>query len=688
MWAEIDGKKTEWKWDGLRAATGLVWVVAARVVAESDPTPQPHLTHLTPKTTSLIDSSALLFFRTQLLAFRPWHWTCDGVLTPPSTPARGTGAASFFSSVPDQPSLDKDLHARCLSVVEDWVIGFLQRCGTAVWRARQVEEDNAGGGAPSAATASSSTSGDHHPTRSTRFSSSSHRASSPTTATTTSPVPATRLPPSDPPFTSLLLLLHLLFRGRPDSSSALRFWRTPACVGFLNHARDTTSATARAAVFLAIVGVAEGGRCAGEAFRYLEGAGGGRGFGGAGGIAGYGTGMGQQHHLCSWKALAAGVEYSTRVAVQSASAGPTATSTTTTPTTESAILTAFLHLLRTVVSYHTPARLALSGLHPHPHPHQRYAMLDLCVALAVAPVPAGVKAAAVGAVGGMCEGRDGAAEWVWKVVEEAGVVVQVRQEGGAGGGGGVPSAPPAPATPPGAQADLELESSTGRYPVTTALVELFATLVRTTVNGSGVGGVYETLGAGKRSPGVRPYVEWVVGGVGGEAATRYYADPAEKYRLVYAYVRFVEACLDTFDLGDVAAHRSARPIGATPHSPPPPPYPAVPAVHDPALAALQSAIHHPGFTVMLAILSGHKLVDDLCAVIAAEPVPGLVGVEAVDAGTAAGVPPDFKPAVIRCMRILTRVAELERPFLDTVVPAVRDAVAARAAATGGGGQGA
>lgn len=318
------------------------------------------------------------------------------------------------------------------------------------------------------------------------------------------------------------------------------------------------------------------------------------------------------------------------------------------PPEEVALLRAFVHVLRQVVAYSDVARATL-------HDNQRHKPVATLFALTTRSVPLDLKASLLSAIAAFA--RPGGAFAVdvarktWLALEQSQILptwtfVPARQANAAFG---------ATPTEGGILTELEeVEAPNRVFPESTAFVRLLSTLVHapTTADPLRRGAELEThaipdnLGAPNRAPGVEPYIRFVVDDVLLKAGQREYLDPRERWQVTDACFAFVEKCLASFDLGPFLAWAAAG--GRAPPG---------------GMSPLQHLVQHPGFDVLTRILGGSPLLETILTIVTA-------GYDSIRNNLAKT--PLFTRCMVRCLRVIRRVLDVQSAFLEVVLPALSD----------------
>jgi nuclear pore complex protein Nup205 len=292
----------------------------------------------------------------------------------------------------------------------------------------------------------------------------------------------------------------------------------------------------------------------------------------------------------------------------------------------------FLRLLATVAEYSVSARLAISG-----HTHLR--AIPTLVSLIPLGVPLELKGAVFFALAAFCEAGAGPpgveiCRAVWLLMERL-EVINVR------GGGGIAKK--------GVQAELELVEEASRvYPETIPFLQLLATLIHTpkqlslksrVVDAEPINTIPEGLGQPYRQAGIDPFVAFVIDEVFLRITGREFQENRERWQMNDLCLTFIERCLASYDveiLLTLAEENQAR------------------------KEALKSFTAHPGFSILQRILTTSPLQTSLLAYL-------IDGVQGFDQNLDDDEPL-FRSTIIRILRIIHRVLEVQDIFLDVLVP--------------------
>lgn len=293
---------------------------------------------------------------------------------------------------------------------------------------------------------------------------------------------------------------------------------------------------------------------------------------------------------------------------------------------------AFLKVLTAVATHSVQARIAI-------HSHPQYRAVGCLVSLIPLGVPLELKGAIFESLSAFCQpgaGMQGVeiCKSVWGQMERL-EVINVR-------GLGLASK--------GVEVELEeVEAVYKVYPATVPFLELLSTLIHTpkrvplknrVTEPEPINTVPDNLGQPYRSPGIAPFVGFVVDNVLEKLPRREFLDSADSWKMTELALCFVERCLASYDL-------ESLPSLAEEYN----------AKGPEILAPL---VHHPGFDVLARILSE----SPLRAAIISYVVDGSEELHRLQGE------PRFANILMRCLRITDRVLAIQDIFLDQLAPAV------------------
>jgi nuclear pore complex protein Nup205 len=299
---------------------------------------------------------------------------------------------------------------------------------------------------------------------------------------------------------------------------------------------------------------------------------------------------------------------------------------------------AFLRLLSTVVTWSVDVRITISG-------HARFKAVPTLVSLIPLSIPLELKGALLDTLSSFCLPGGGTpgvevCRSVWTLMERL-EVINVRVPPGTTGA--------TLSSVKGIEMELEeIESVHKLYPETIPFLKLLSTLIHTPksipagdrlVESEPLNTIPESLGQPYRSPGIEPYVAFVVDNVFTRISQREYLQPTDRWKMNDLCLCFVERCLASFDLQSLVSGSDDLSTKGE--------------------LLLQLAVH-PGHEIMKRMLTRSGLHNSIFSYI----VDGLDG---FDNGLAEEEP-FFRHTITRVLRIIHQVLEIQDIFLDVFIP--------------------
>ncbi|OAV96557.1 hypothetical protein PTTG_01001 [Puccinia triticina 1-1 BBBD Race 1] len=320
---------------------------------------------------------------------------------------------------------------------------------------------------------------------------------------------------------------------------------------------------------------------------------------------------------------------------------------------EVSILKKYAKVIRQIVRYSSIAQATL-------YDHQKYRPIQTLFALAACPIPLDLKAelllaiAAFAAPGSKISAD--IARKCWLTLEHS----QILSTNTWGlpadfGAPGALSLTSGELIRTGILAELEeVEATNQVYPGSTAFIRLLVALIHPPARRSPVKkgeelelqSIPENLGVSSRSPGIEPYLRFVVDEVFRKVGSRDFLHQEERYQVFEVCLAFIERCLTSYEIGPFLATStlSNAHSGSEVHS-----------------RAVSAVVTHPGFEIMLRILNNTELTRQLFETLLNGP--RFVENEPQKSDITCR-------CVLRALRIVHRVIELQHPFLDGVLPHV------------------
>ena len=303
---------------------------------------------------------------------------------------------------------------------------------------------------------------------------------------------------------------------------------------------------------------------------------------------------------------------------------------------------AFLRLLSTVATCSVAVRLAISS-------NTQFRAIPTLVSLVPLGIPLELKGAIFDALAAFCEPGAGVAgvdicKSVWTLMERVEVInVRASVSGRSIGAGAV--LPPVK----GVEVELdEVEAVYKLYPATIPFLNLLATLLHTPkrlsprsllADAEPLNTIPESLGQPYRLPGISPYVTFVVDNVFAGLPRREYARHSERWRMNDLCLKFVERALAGWEIENLVRGNEEGSLKRETVIP---------------------LLIHPGLEVLTRLLTNSPLQSTLLSYI----VDGIEGFER----ELPSEEPYFLLTIVRVLRIIQRVLEIQDVFLDVLVP--------------------
>lgn len=300
---------------------------------------------------------------------------------------------------------------------------------------------------------------------------------------------------------------------------------------------------------------------------------------------------------------------------------------------------AFLRLLASVVTHSITVRITISG-------HVHFRAIPTLVSLIPLSVPLELKGALFDTLAAFCEPGAGSpgveiCKAVWTLMERL-EVINVRVSGMGNFGTALPGVK-------GVEVELEeIEAAHRMYPATIPFLRLLGTLLHSpkriqlkdrVADSEPINTIPENLGQSHRLPGVGPYTSFVVDNVFANIPNREYTRISDRWQMNDLCLCYIERALASFDLESLVTVSDDAPLKSD---------------------VLIPLLVHPGFDVMKRLLTNSPLQTSILSYV----VEGIEGFEK-------DVPeeePFFRSTIIRVLRIVQRVLEIQDIFLDVFVP--------------------
>ena len=302
----------------------------------------------------------------------------------------------------------------------------------------------------------------------------------------------------------------------------------------------------------------------------------------------------------------------------------------------------FLRLLTTTIRYSVAVRTTISS-------HTQFRAIPTLINLITVGIPLELKGSIFDTLAAFCEPGAGIpgvdiCRAVWTLMERS-EVINVRS--------GTPSGVNALASGKGVELELEqIETTHKMYPVTVPFLRLLGTLIHTPkriplkerlIDFELISTIPENLGHPYRLPGIGPFSAFVIENVFANISSREYSQASDRWEINDLCLTFIERALASYDLeplinvNEVSSLKTER---------------------------LFSLVSHPGYDIMIRLLTYTPFQNSILSYI-------IEGVEGFDKNLAEEEP-FFRNTIVRVMRIVHRVLEVQDLFLDVLVPLLLD----------------
>lgn len=299
---------------------------------------------------------------------------------------------------------------------------------------------------------------------------------------------------------------------------------------------------------------------------------------------------------------------------------------------------AFLRLLAAVVTCSVTVRITISG-------NVHFRAIPTLVSLIPLSVPLELKGALFDTLASFCEPGAGVpgveiCKAVWTLMERL-EVINVRASG-VGSFGALPAVK-------GVEVELEeIEAVHRMYPATIPFLRLLGTLIHTpkriplkdrVADSEPINNIPENLGQPYRLPGVAPFTSFVIDNVFANISNREYSQISDRWQMNDLCLCYIERALASFDLESLVSATDEGPLKSE---------------------TLIPLLVHPGFDVMKRLLTNSPLQSSILSYV----VEGIEGFEK----EVSEEEPFFRNTIIRVLRIVHRVLEIQDIYLDVFIP--------------------
>lgn len=201
----------------------------------------------------------------------------------------------------------------------------------------------------------------------------------------------------------------------------------------------------------------------------------------------------------------------------------------------------------------------------------------------------------------------------------------------------------------GVELELEqVESMYKMYPATIPFLKLLCTLIHTpkrialkdrVADSEPINTIPESLGQPYRHPGIEPFIKFIVDNVFAKISIREYLRPSDRWRTNDLCLCFIERSLASYDLESLISSVETQQLRGELFVP---------------------LLVHPGYDIMKRILTNSPLQASLLSYV-------VDGVEGFDRGYP-DEEPYFQSTIVRVLRIIARVLEIQDIFIDILIP--------------------
>ncbi|KAI9314314.1 nucleoporin Nup186/Nup192/Nup205 [Dichotomocladium elegans] len=459
---------------------------------------------------------------------------------------------------------------------------------------------------------------------------------------------------------SFMELLASIYRNRINSG--YRFWsRTDSNLHqFIKWVTDIKVSGTVGACYSFFASISTGDMCAPHAFEYFSSNTNRNDLGAS--------------SLFSWGKLFAAIHFYLPLLRTTAEDAPSAF-----PADEEELLRQFLFLLQQVVQYSVDARKSLWFDTTLRAPQSIYELITCETSVELRASVFNVLAAFCSPWGGGVQGVGRSiSEYVWELLDTNGFLVSKRESRAPlQSPQDLLAATPAfsnqqlktlqrfePVRPPRFLRDLAMEKATKVYVETLAVLNLLGSAIHTVSKREDLltgfmpqaSTMPWTLGKGSRSPGAAPYISFVIDNIFVGLDQQEYLYPGSKWQLSDACLKILENSIMSLDLRPIRQAMAQRGrTGSLMRS-------TTKGFQNGVFEELlQRYLTHPGFTVVVRLLSGHRLVTEMLKIVEAGPAK----IEGKKHKSLF-----FTKCVTRCLRIIHKVLEDQDTFCNLLVPSI------------------
>ncbi|CAO3626713.1 unnamed protein product [Cunninghamella blakesleeana] len=335
------------------------------------------------------------------------------------------------------------------------------------------------------------------------------------------------------------------------------------------------------------------------------------------------------------------------------------------PPGEENLLINFLYVLNQVVQYSVDARLNLWN-------DSDYHVSDSLTKLANSSISASLRSSLCNTLAAFCSPWGGGIKnvgrnislQIWNIVENGNVFIIKKGKMMNDTKQGTSTAVTTPSSTisssneiTGFMQELSLERESKKYVETLSLLNLLENLIHTQTkrdqlqNGfsMAVSSIPLNLGKETRFPGAQPYITSIIDDVFLSLDDQRYNNQNDKWELILACLKVLDNCVTSFDLlplYDVYEIYRQSPV----------------QYKSDMEHALSYFITHPGFDIIIRILSGSALTNELFKIIHCGKKTIL--------DTSESISPSIIKSMVRCLRILLRVMQVQNTTANFLIPQI------------------
>ncbi|KAG9307809.1 hypothetical protein G9A89_023374 [Geosiphon pyriformis] len=439
---------------------------------------------------------------------------------------------------------------------------------------------------------------------------------------------------------TFLHLIATIYRGRPDEG--LKFWENYRA--FLKWGASVSETGMIRAYLEMLCSLATGPKCSEQADRFL--------------IA-----EDQNTEWCSWKMLEkAVVLYGSPPLVRlgAGTSGSQSQSDNKIRPDESSILSAFLRVLCQIVQYSEIAR----------NRFQKEGIINKLFAILNRELRPRLKASVLNAISAFCRsvpGRTHSATWeVWKLLENSQIIPTIPKQIP---NSAITSRPNNVALSGGGMKKelVEAEVANQTYPQTLAFLNLISNLIH--IDNERAAQLFAfpaisltipfDLGSTYRTPGITPYISFIIDNILTKASLRSYHNPLEQWEIISKSLEITEKCLLSFNLTGPLFHDSSS-LSMTRQE--------ASSINQSSESSINQEIlrylkHHPGFDVMKRLLSKTALIETMFNILEGSSTKLVQNIIKT---------PHFSGSIVRILRIIDMAIQKERRFSRILIPLLRE----------------